>query len=423
MMVKLREKINLILSRHSNCSKAPFRGSKPSGLPSLVYVLESPQLQFLKLNAVNHFRGFVLDLKDRAICGIEAYHDGESLGCFGATGSSRDIAEHVPHMANAHNCRFDFDQYVDGDASRYRFEVIYVDGSKALAFEYHVAEVCLFQTWLRQMVRRLADLPSPPAELVYLTQGVRDTEAYQNSIIPGIYNAKRYLRNAGVNTDSVHSVLDFGCGTGRLLIGWYLDNPERHLFGCDINTRLLAWASDNLPDPIQWFENSLHPPLPCSSNAFDLVYLVSVFTHLSSELQDLWRKELERIVKPGGYVLMTLQGEVYVRLFHPQRAEEFSKTGYIETAAFEQGSNAFGAYHSFEAVDCAFDGFEIIGYYPMGWINYPEVTFPIAAFQDVYVLRRHHGRSRELITRRHTKATKRSCSRKPRRGRLFRHAI
>jgi len=90
---------------------------------------------------------------------------------------------------------------------------------------------------------------------------------------------------------------------------------------------------------------------------------------------------------PGGYILVTFHGEIYVRVFHPQRMEEFSKTGYIEIPSSDEGSNSFGTYHGFGFVEVLFNYFEIIGYWPRGTLNYPEVVFPVAALQDVYVLK------------------------------------
>ena len=48
------------------------------------------------------------------------------------------------------------------------------------------------------------------------------------------------------------------------------------------------------------------PPLDYSDEMFDLVYAVSVFTHLSEEFQLPWLGELRRILKPNGVLLATV---------------------------------------------------------------------------------------------------------------------
>ena len=354
---------------------------------SLVYSLETPQFHLLKLNSVNRFSGFVFDSNSKPIECLNVYLDDKKLGSFEVNGLSNDISEHVPHIASAGNCRFGFSLYIKSDASKYLFEAVYDDNTCELLFEYNVAEVRSTEGWLKKMNRGLADIPMPNADLVFLTQGIRDSTAYQNSIIPGIYNMMRYLGDSRVDINSLQSILDLGCGTGRLTVGWYLDNPERRLSGCDINGELLTWAKDRLPQEISWDQCSVKPPLPYASKSFDLVYLISVFTHLSLNSQHLWAQELKRIVRPGGYILVTFHGEIYVRVFHPQRMEEFSKTSYIEIPSSDEGSNSFGTYHGFGFVEVLFNYFEIIGYWPRGTLNYPEVVFPVAALQDVYVLK------------------------------------
>ncbi|MBL7213243.1 MAG: class I SAM-dependent methyltransferase [Desulfobacteraceae bacterium] len=357
------------------------------GSSALVYSLETPQFHLLQLNSVNRFSGFVLDYNSKPIVSINVYLDNERLNSFEVDGVSKDISDHIPHILSAKNCRFDFRLYVREDASKYVFEVVYHDQSRELLFEYNVADALSLESWLKRINRDLIDIPVPSADLVYLTQGIHGSEAYQNSIIPGICNMKRYLASSGIEIDSLQSILDFGCGTGRLIVGWHLDNPERRLYGCDINEELLAWARDNLPQRITWNQSSMTPPLPYPSKSFDFIYLVSVFTHLSLDSQYLWIEELKRVIRPFGHILLTLQGEIYVRVFYLQRAEEFSKTGYLEMANADEGSNSFATYHGFEFIKELFSDFEILGYYPRGSINYPEVVFPVAAFQDVYVLK------------------------------------
>ena len=354
---------------------------------NLVYSLEAPQFHLLKVNAINSFSGMVFDCNSKGIKSLNVYHGNKMLGSFGVDGLSNDIYDHVPHIYSAQKCRFEFDLYINADANKYIFEVVYDNDATELVFEYDVAEVRSVQGWLKRMSTDLAHIPAPNADLVYLTQGIRGTNAYQNSIVPGVYNIKRYLANSGIEVNRLGSILDFGCGTGRLLVGWYLDNSTRDLCGCDINRELVSWARNNLPGRIDWHQTSLTPELPYASKRFDLIYLVSVFTHLSLASQKSWIQELKRILRPCGLILITLHGEMYVRVFQRQRIEEFHKTGYIETANSHEGTSSFGTYHTFEFARKLFDDFEIVGYYPRGSIDNVPIIFPLAAFQDVYVLK------------------------------------
>ena len=355
---------------------------------NLVYSLNAPQFHLLKLNAINRFSGMVFECNSKGIKSLNVYYGNKILGSFGVDGLSDDIYDQIPHIYSTKKCRFEFDLYVKAGAQKYIFEVVYDNDTTEFVFEYDVAEVRSVEDWLKRVSTDLAHISVPNADLVYLTQGIRDTNAYQNSIIPGVYNMKRYLANSGIEVNRLGSILDFGCGTGRLLVGWYLDNSARGLCGCDINRQLVSWARNNLPGRIDWHQTSLTTELPYASKRFDLIYLVSVFTHLSLASQKLWIQELKRVLRPCGYILITLHGEMYVRVFQRQRIEEFHKTGYIETTNPHEGLNSFGTYHTFECARKLFDDFEIVGYYPRGSIDNVPIIFPVAAFQDVYVLKR-----------------------------------
>ena len=55
------------------------------------------------------------------------------------------------------------------------------------------------------------------------------------------------------------------------------------------------------------------PPLPFADGAFDLVIVISVFTHLPRDSQDAWLAELERVTGPGTVVIATVHGDSHWR--------------------------------------------------------------------------------------------------------------
>ena len=74
------------------------------------------------------------------------------------------------------------------------------------------------------------------------------------------------------------SILDFGCGCGRV-VRWWRDLPAE-IHGSDFNPTLVRWCRENLPFGV--FEvNRPEPPLPYPDDSFDLVYALSVLTHLA----------------------------------------------------------------------------------------------------------------------------------------------
>jgi len=102
-------------------------------------------------------------------------------------------------------------------------------------------------------------------------------------------------------------ILDFGCGCGRVARHWTdLDGPEIH--ACDQNKGLIRWCSENLPF-VHAIANDVEPPTPYDDASFDLIYALSVLTHLPEELGFAWMAEFRRILRPGGLLLFTTLGE------------------------------------------------------------------------------------------------------------------
>lgn len=108
------------------------------------------------------------------------------------------------------------------------------------------------------------------------------------------------------------TILDWGCGCGRLKCL----TESKELYGCDIDTEAIEWCMNNLRD-IKFNTIPLLPPTEYPDNFFDLVIGNSVFTHLTRDVQFLWLEELNRIIKKGGLLLVTVHGE-YAAFFQFQ---------------------------------------------------------------------------------------------------------
>jgi SAM-dependent methyltransferase len=131
-----------------------------------------------------------------------------------------------------------------------------------------------------------------------------------------------------LNADS--QVFDFGCGCGRVLV-YFKDAAGCQMTGSDIDGEATAWCRDNLAAFGNFFQNGALPPLPFADSAFDLVYSVSVFTHLPERMQFQWLEELQRVTKPGGFLLLTTRGTDQVPLNWFQRLR-FLVTGFVYVA-------------------------------------------------------------------------------------------
>jgi SAM-dependent methyltransferase len=194
-------------------------------------------------------------------------------------------------------------------------------------------------------------IPLPPARL-RAQAGPRHADA-RYFLDSGRHHAdliRDLLEQNGTSIEDLESILDWGCGCGRILRHWS-DLRHTRVCGCDINPRMVGWCNENL----RFAEaalNDLDPPLPYDQSTFDLVYALSVITHLPEELQHAWVAECLRVLKPGGFLLFSTLGEYYLslkRLTTSERAR-FASGNVVVLYQGAPGTSLCSAYHPPEYV-------------------------------------------------------------------------
>lgn len=146
----------------------------------------------------------------------------------------------------------------------------------------------------------------------------------------------RILDHFGADLSSFQSIYEIGCGTCRLLRHFRCFRTAK-LTGSDVNPDMIEWSRANIPG-IEIHQNELEPPLDFSSETFDLVLALSVFTHIPMEWQSAWIRELKRVLRPAGILLCTVAGENHVRLqLDPQQRAELIKRGQLTLQAGDRG--------------------------------------------------------------------------------------
>lgn len=353
-----------------------------------VFVLDAPHYHRVRPGARETFRGVALSLSGDPVAEVVAASGGREAGRTRADGASPELAW-VP-VAGAAACRFSIDLEVPRGAAL-DLSVRFASGREALAFRYDVPYVEREAARLAALSARVAALPAPDSALVATTQGLGDVAVYRDSIVGSLLAMESLLSASGCDPGRVRSVLDIGCGTGRLLAGWHAADASRRLVGTDLNAELIAWNHANLGGVAAWAANGLAPPLPYETGSFDLVVLASVLTHLSLASQTAWLAEVRRLLAPGGRALVTLHGTVYADVFLTAGdAARFAWAGYAEVAGAAEGANAYTSFHAepFARSLFADAGFSSLAFFPLGIAGDVASTFPIASLQDVYVLTR-----------------------------------
>ncbi len=355
--------------------------------PAPVFILDGPQYHAVRPGSTSTFGGIALAVGDDPVAEVVARAGGAELGRSRADGASPELGW-VP-LAGSSACRFALDLPV-APGGPIDLSVRFASGAELPVFRYDVPFAEREAARLAALSAGVAALPAPSSSLVATTQGQGDVDAYRASIVGSFLTTESLLRASGADPGRVRSVLDIGCGTGRLLVGWYVDAPGRRLVGTDLNRTLIDWDRAHLASVAAWDVNGLHPPLPYPDAAFDLVILASVFTHLSLESQKAWLGEVRRLVGAGGHAVVTLHGSVYadVLLKEPAAAARFRSAGYAELAGAAEGANGYTSFHTEAFARNLFSDFARVAFFPRGVTGDVAREFPVASLQDVYVLTR-----------------------------------
>jgi SAM-dependent methyltransferase len=244
--------------------------------------------------------------------------------------------------------------------------------------------------------------PLPPLELRSITAAPDLPEFLWTGLVDMERVIALYDGVARMTEEEKPAILDFGCGCGRMVRFLSAYAHDFSIHACEVNPDHVHWCQENLRG-IQVAQCKATPPLPYKARMFELVFSLSVFTHLSKSSAIKWLAEMHRILVPGGILIATLQGLValeiirdsvlHQQMFNFQRQDvieimESFKTGVflfypydsatIEMAkAGEEYGNSF-IHPAFLYEKCKSEGFEVLEYLPGG----------LRGWQDIVILQR-----------------------------------
>lgn len=184
----------------------------------------------------------------------------------------------------------------------------------------------------------------PPYNILFDAAAGCDYRGYYDSGVPDITFimsvAKRYISGDEL------VVCEWGCGPARLIQHIKPLFPDiKRVIGFDYNPNTIAWCRSGIED-VEFYKNKLNPPLDLGSDSVDLLYCVSVFTHLSEELHQEWIKEIKRVLKPGGVFIGTFHGEKTKHKLFPDELEKYERGELVVRGNVFEGSKNFVAIHS-----------------------------------------------------------------------------
>lgn len=234
-------------------------------------------------------------------------------------------------------------------------------------------------------------LPVPSPDLMFLVTHGRDADVFLDCGEADLRLVRRAVEEAGVNLpETGMRVLDWGCGCGRLARFWAAEADKVELFGCDINPTLVSWCQDNIPFG-RFSVSPFDPPLTYADGSFDLLYGISVFTHLTFDEHYLWMREIHRLLAPHGVAVLTGHGPTMLPtiLAGAQAAYETGavRTDLIDHESFvclehAAGSNSTGnvlSQHMFSQIFRPFD------------VRLQRARYGLMGIHDTYVVTKKTG--------------------------------
>lgn len=242
-------------------------------------------------------------------------------------------------------------------------------------------------------------IPFPPENLIFLVTNGKDPATFNATGAADLNLVRLSLAEAGFNSENGrYRILDWGCGCGRIARHWQDGIDQIELFGCDINQELIGWCQQHIPFG-DFSVCTVLPPLSYPNGYFDIIYGISVLTHLTFEAHFLWMQEIYRILKPGGLAVLTTHGPtmlpVILNSIRRAGADDSSamRVSLIDEEIFacierEDGSNATGNALTPGMIGKIFHPFEII---------YNKPRNGLMGIQDTVILRKRNKATLQWI--------------------------
>ncbi len=178
------------------------------------------------------------------------------------------------------------------------------------------------------------------------------------------------------NIQNVVDVMDFGCGCGRVLR--WLGGSGFRLRGVDLDRKAIAWCKTNLSG-VEFDACRLTPPLRFGADSLDLIYALSVFTHIEGDAQEQWLAEFSRVLRPDRYLLVSTHGNAYRESLELREKELFDQGQPVIRFPGGAGTNLCNVFHPPEVFARMLEPrFRVVAHIPEGALGNPR--------QDLWLL-------------------------------------
>ena len=219
----------------------------------------------------------------------------------------------------------------------------------------------------------------PPDYLIYESFQIDYQKYYTESIDTAKWLVDHFKKHIDLSNKQI---LDWGCGHGRIIrhLPMIIGNGCRY-FGTDYNKQSIDWCSKNIPN-IQFNLNSLDAQLPYEDNRIDVIYGISIFTHLSEQLHYDWYKKLYRILKPNGIMFLTTQGDNFKEKLTSAELKQYNNKQLIIRGNVKEGHRTYSAFHPKGFMENLFSNVEILEHIELKSENSKWIP------QDIWIIKK-----------------------------------
>jgi len=205
----------------------------------------------------------------------------------------------------------------------------------------------------KEFLKENPNVAFPPPYMIYETFRLDYRRYYEK----GRLSAEWIKNEVSVFKPLVNwHILDWGCGPGRVI----RHMPEIvgngcYFYGSDYNADYIKWCGGHIPG-VTFKKNELDPPLQFNSDSMDIIYGISIFTHLSESKHIEWFGELMRVVKKGGILFITTHGDVVRENLTDEECKIYDEGKLVVRGKVKEGHRMYTAYQPISFMQRLLDG-------------------------------------------------------------------
>ncbi|MBK8503683.1 MAG: class I SAM-dependent methyltransferase [Saprospiraceae bacterium] len=203
------------------------------------------------------------------------------------------------------------------------------------------------------------DFILPASPILYETFKLDYQKYFQSGQDAAIWILTQYKKHSN---KPLQDLLDWGCGPARIVrhLPEIVPN-EVKITASDFNSDTINWCAKHISG-IRFIVNNLDPPLEGVNSSFDLIYGISIFTHLSKKRHQLWFTELNRLLNKDGLLLFTSHGQAFFKLLTDYEQKLFSQGNLIVRGHSKEGRRIFSTFHPPAFIQSILEnnGFEVL---------------------------------------------------------------